>query len=786
MDPITPHQPLASADSLAWINARVGEDALLTRYRLAREVCERLELRDAKGRAREMACRKQLLTLERRGRITLPPPKHKPPSRRHPAPDPVQEIPAQGIPAQGIPAQGIPVWASFTGTLADLGGVSLRPVTGGTQASRDWNTMMRAHHPHGDGPLCGAQMRYLIVGEKHGTLGGLAVSAAAWRLRARDEWLGWSDAERAAKLQGIVCNSRFLILPTIRVKHLASHVLGQLARRIRGDWRERYGLDPWLLETCIALPQAGTCYRAANWTELGLTAGRGRQDRAHKTGTDKTPDDAAGQAKPTRKRVFVYPLHPLTLKDLCPNRPRTPPGWVHREFGGAKLGDARLAARLLDLGAAFFARPQANIPQACGSAAAAKAAYRFFDNREVSMDALLEPHHRATIERMRHQPVVLVAQDTTSLRYTTRPAMQGIGPISNKIDGPKGIEMHSALAFTPAGLPLGVLDIETWARDPADFGKRKDCHAKPIEDKESFKWLRALKPIGEAAARCPNTRVVTLADREADIFEYLLHAHTNGLETVVRARIKDRALVADEVLHLWPHMMRKPKAGTVELTVPRHGRQPARTATLSVSYDTVTLKPPAARKPLGPLTVAVVLAREEAPPPGVEPLEWMLLSTIRPGTAPASLADGVERIQWYAGRWGIEVFHRILKSGCQIEDRQLGTADRLEACLAIDAVVAWRIHHLTYLGRVTPDLPCDTVFDEDLWKGIMVFKTRQQPPATPPSLREMIRMIAGLGGFLGRRSDGEPGSETLWRGLQRADDIAITCRGFREAYTLPS
>ena len=228
MESIIPHHRLASADSLAWINTRVSEDASLTRHRLAKEVCARLDLRDAKGRPREMACRKQLLVLQRRGRIALPPPRREPPVRR---PDRL----------------GTPVWPAFTGTLAELGPVRLCPLTGGTEASRAWNTMMRAHHPRSDGPLCGAQIRYLLVSDKHGTLSGLSVSAAAWRLRARDQWLGWTDTERAAQLQGIVCNSRFLILPTIRVRHLASHVLGQLARRVRGDWRDRYGLAPWLI-----------------------------------------------------------------------------------------------------------------------------------------------------------------------------------------------------------------------------------------------------------------------------------------------------------------------------------------------------------------------------------------------------------------------------------------------------------------------------------------------------------------------------------------------------------
>jgi hypothetical protein len=767
MESITPLAMLASANSLAWINARVREDPSLTRQRLAKEVCVRLDLRDANGRPREMACRKQLLTLERRGQIALPAARRAPPS---PHPPPVH------------PA----VWPAFTGTLAALGPVTLCPVAGGTQASRDWNAMMRAHHPQKAGPLCGAQMRYLIVGKKHGVLGGLSVSAAAWRLRVRDEWLGWSDARRAEMLQGIVCNSRFLILPTVRAKHLASHVLGQLTRRIGRDWRDRYGFSPWLMETCVELSHAGTSYRAANWIELGMTAGRGRQDRANKKGQDATPEDAATApqetAKPAPKRVFVYPLDLAALHARCPNRPMPPPGWVHREFGGAKLGDRRLEARLLDLASSFFARPQANIPGACGSTAAAKAAYRFFDNRRVTMDALLEPHRQATIERMRREPVVLVAQDTTSLCYTTHSDMKGLGPIGNKVNGPQGIEVHTAQAFTPAGLPLGILDIEAWARDPAEFGKSKDCNKKPIEEKESFKWLRALKPIGEAAARCPNTRAVTLADREADIYEYLLDARTRGLDTIVRAKEKNRSLDG-EVEKLLPYMLARPAAGTIDLTVPRHGEEKARAASLSVRFATATLLPPQNKKSLGPIGISVVLTREETPPPGIkEPLEWMLLSTV----PTASLTDAIERVQWYSCRWGIEVFHRVLKSGCQIEDRQLGTADRLEACLAIDAVVAWRIHHLTYLGRATPDLPCDAVFEEDLWKGVIVFRTRKPPPAAPPSLRDMIRIIGALGGFLGRKSDGEPGPETLWRGLQRADDIAIMFRGVREAYTLPS
>jgi hypothetical protein len=743
-----PSQPLSSPAVLAWIETRLADDASLTRYRLAKEVCAKLDWRDALGRPREMACRKQLAALQRQGRISLPPPRRAPPAWR------------------GEPAAA-QARAAVTGTLADLGAISLRPVAPGTPDSRTWNAMMQAHHPHGRGPLCGAQIRYLIDSARHGVVGGLAVSAAAWRLRARDAWLGWSDAERGAHLQGIVCNSRFLILPAVRVKHLASHVLGQLARRIRADWLARTGIAPWLMETCVEAARSGTAYRAANWTEVGMTAGRGRQD-------------TAGTAAIGAKRVFLYPLAPATLKRLCPRRAATPPGWVHREFAGAAIGDRRLQARLLDVAFAFFARPQANIPQACGSAAAAKAAYRFFDNDRVTMDALLEPHHQATIARIRREPVVLVAQDTTSLCYTTHPAMDGIGPISNRVNGPQGLLVHGALAFRPDGLPLGILDLECWSRDAAEFGKKHACNGKPIGEKESNKWLRALTPIAAAAAACPQTRLVTVADREADIFEYMQAAQEKSLDVVVRVKEKNRALEGEEQ-HLGMHTHLRPKGGVIELQVPRRGKQPPRIARLKVSFGAVTLKPPCGKPGLAALPMWVVLTHEEDPPAEVkQPLEWMLLTSV----PVAGLADAIERVEWYAVRWGIEVFHRILKSGCRIEDRQFGTADRLEACLAIDAVVAWRIHYLTALGRATPEVPCTVAFEDEQWKAVLVFKTRKPPPAQPPSLRQMIRIVGQLGGFLGRKADAEPGTETLWRGLQRMDDIAGAFRSFRIAYPM--
>jgi hypothetical protein len=264
----------------------------------------------------------------------------------------------------------------------------------------------------------------------------------------------------------------------------------------------------------------GVCYRAANWIEVGATAGRGRQDRAH-------------EARLTQKRVFLYPLCPETLQRLRPPPEACPEqhskdedkDWLQREFGGARLGDSRLTRRLPELGRDFFARPMASIPQACnGSMARAAAAYRFFDNPKVDMDALLEPHRQATIERLSREALALIAQDTSSLNYTTHREMEGIGPIGTKVNGPQGLILHSAMAFRPDGLPLGVLHVDCKARDPQEFGKKNERARLPIEEKESYKWIKALGPIREAADHCPDTKMVVVADREADIYEYFLAA----------------------------------------------------------------------------------------------------------------------------------------------------------------------------------------------------------------------------------------------------------------------
>jgi hypothetical protein len=335
--------------------------------------------------------------------------------------------------------------------------------------------------------------------------------------------------------------------------------------------------------------------------------------------------------------------------------------------------------------------------------------------------------------------------------------------------------VHDTMAFSLEGTPLGLIDVQCWARNGAEFGKKHRRKQLPIEQKESRKWLQSFRHLGQIQQQCPQTMLVSVGDREADIYElfHLALEDPSGPKLLVRAEY-DR-LLADGQGHLWSIVEQQPLAGTRQLQVPRRSNRAARQARLEIRFAKVTLQPPHAKARYGSLTLSAVLAQEVDAPESVEPLRWMLLTTC----GVDSFADATEKIDWYTKRWCIEIYHRTLKSGCQIEERQLGSATRIEACLAIDMVVAWRVYHLTKLGREVPDVPCTVFFEEAEWIALSAFISKDPiPPAQPPSLRHAIRMVASLGGFLGRTGDGEPGTKSLWLGLQRLDDITATAKIF--------
>ncbi len=741
-----------SEQTIEYIQATIDREPAISRVALSRRVCGKLDWRSPNGKLKEMSCRVALSRLDQRGVIRLGPLTHRAPGRtRREFSDPIS-----------IPE---PIKCS----LKDLGEVKLVRVNSAeSKVSRCWNELMERYHYLGSGPLCGAQLRYLIRSGKGQWLGGLAFSASAWRVKARDGWIGWSDQARRENLPKVISNSRFLICPWVEVQNLASHVLGQAMGRLRADWQERYGFEPVLVETFVDRRRfSGASYRAANWLSVGQTSGRGRQDRKKTFSLSE-------------KDVYVYSLDQKAREILCSTavqikpEPRTPEkhqDWAQQELAAAELNDKRLSRRLLTLARDFYDRPQANIPEACQSRAKTRAAYRFFDHPKITMEKLLKSHYEATLKRISEEKVVLVVQDTTSLNYSAHPLTEGLGPISPKSEGVIGLLLHDSMAFNLAGTPLGLLDVQCWARDPKQFGKRAFRHELSIEHKESQKWLKSFNQVGEAQKRCPNTTLISVADREADIYEFfhLALSHSCGAQLLVRAE-HDR-LLADGQGRLWEHMARQPVAGTEVVSVPRQGKRAPREARLEVRFGRVKLTPPTRKLEFKEIDVTAILAREIDCPQGIEPLEWMLLTTM----AVENFDEAVEKLGWYAKRWGIEVYHRTLKSGCKIEERQLGSADRLEACLAIDMVVAWRIFHLTKLGRETPDVPCSVFFEEAEWKALYCFVRQDpKPPDQPPTLREAVRMVASLGGFLGRKGDAEPGTKSLWLGIQRLDDIAAT------------
>jgi len=440
--------------------------------------------------------------------------------------------------------------------------------------------------------------------------------------------------------------------------------------------------------------------------------------------------------------------------------------WAVTEFADAELGDLRRTQRLVQLAHALAQRPGAPLPEACGSGAMLKAAYRFFANDDIAPDDMVQSHIEATYSRLNAMPLVLAVQDTTEANWTNLRVTEGLGPLGNPAC--HGLLVHTTLAITPERVPLGLLAQQVWARDPDDIGKRARRKQLPISQKESQKWLHSLDAVFTARACCPTTRMVSVGDREADIYDVLAAPRPAGVELLLRASW-NRCVDAPQ-RYVWAAVTAQPVAAQILLHVPRRGPQPAREATLARRYCLLTLYPPQHRKAEGlpTITLWAVQVYEVEPPAEVEPIAWLLFTTV----AVETVDDAIERVQWYSCRWGIEVWHRILKSGCHLEARQFQKAERLHRALALYSVLAWRIFYATMLARAVPDAPCSVLLEPDEWQALYCAIHRiPTPPAEPPTLGQAVTWIAQLGGFVGRRRSDLPGAEVMWRGFQHLGDL---------------
>jgi Transposase Tn5 dimerisation domain/Transposase DNA-binding len=474
--------------------------------------------------------------------------------------------------------------------------------------------------------------------------------------------------------------------------------------------------------------------------------------------------------------------------------------WVVDEMRSVDLKDKRLNKRVQIVLSQLAGHPTASIPAACGGHAEMTAAYRFFDNDKADFDGVLRPHVDATRARIAAQPVVLLVPDTTELDLT-RPARQvgGGGPLDGSGGTRRGAFLHLMHAFTPDGTPLGTVQAIPWARNderPRNATRtRGERAAQPIEEKESFRWLLSMHQARDEAEHCPGTRIIFVADSEADILDVLAAGMegAGAVDWVVRS-CQDRALVddLDEARAAEDYLRAEVAAAPVlfrqAITVrgreakvaceDRARRQPRQTraAEVEVRAARVTLRAPErASGQLPDVTVSAVLVREVDPPADDVAVEWLLLTSLP--------IDTIERvrvvIQDYCTRWMVEILIRVLKSGCRVEERRFEELERLLPCLATYLIVAWRTLYVCRLGRSCPEMSCEAVFEPAEWKSVYQVVKRREPPKQAPRLQEMVRLVAQLGGYVNRKNRGdEPGPQTVWLGLQRLHDIALCWQVF--------
>jgi hypothetical protein len=456
--------------------------------------------------------------------------------------------------------------------------------------------------------------------------------------------------------------------------------------------------------------------------------------------------------------------------------------WIGDEFATLDLNDLRLDKRARRILGRFASKPSLSIPAACdGCEAEREAAYRFFDNDKVDDYEILRAHRHATIQRMTAFPVVLLVQDTTEFDFT-RPneVVVDAGPLTYKAQ--IGFHTHAQVAFTPQRLCLGTIDANTWGRDPDEFGKSRERAATPIQHKESYRWVLAYHRACEAAAQVPNTQVISIGDAENDIYECFSAAlsteHERRADWIIRACQLDRCLAPNEEhQQLLQALQARRALGTFTMEITKKEGRSARTATMEVRSASVTLhrpQRPANQPRLPEVKINVVWVRETNPPTGEKPVEWMLLTSLPVETFEQAclVAD------YYACRWQVEIYFKVLKSGCQVEKLQLETADRIKPCLAMYQIVAWRVLYATMLGRECPELSCEVIFSEAEWKSVWTVLKQEPLPKRVPSLGVFMKLVGELGGHTGQRWDGPLGPKRLWIGMQRTTDFGHAWRLF--------
>ena len=714
---------LTQPKAIEHINNILNTNGNINRTTLADKLCDHFNFFDLRGNRQQGGCLKALRKIEQAGHCTLPSPKTKNGPGKPRRLNRLVPIPQQ-----------VPVDA---GDINELQFVIVET----EEEMRLWNELMIQDHPRGAGPLVGRQLRYLIQSE-HGWLGGISFSSAALHLEARDKWIGWDWNKRQENLHHVVNMSRFLIRSCVSCRNLASRVLGLAIKQFPDDFEKRYKHRPLLLESFVDTSHyRGTCYKAANWQWIGRTKGRGRQDLLNKQ-------------EESVKDIYVYPLGQdfrvkMGLSENCGLGPLElhsgidSENWAENEFGYAPLGDQRLSNRLVEIGRKQAMNPGCSYSGAVGGNwSEVKGYYRFIDqpeDSEVTMENILLPHREQTIRRMKSEKIVLCLQDGSDLNYNNLDHCEGLGVIGSNQTGAKsrGLHMHSMLAITVEGLPLGVLRSECTAPTVKSQDDERPAFTIPIEEKKTFSWIEGVRDCQALKQLMPHTSIINISDREADFFEMFddQRSKSPNVELLVRAKYNRGTTGADK---LFETARLSPIQAHIEIKVPRQSarskkskqkarpKRAARTAQVLVRSTHVELNPPPYHKDKEPIKIGIVHVKEDNPPVNTEAIEWFLLTTL----TLQSVDEILNCVKWYCLRWRIEDWHRVLKSGCDAEELANKTAERLKRAVAIKLVIAWRIMLMTLLGRETPELPPEVMFS-DLEMKVLSAWAKKKALASP-------------------------------------------------------
>lgn len=441
--------------------------------------------------------------------------------------------------------------------------------------------------------------------------------------------------------------------------------------------------------------------------------------------------------------------------------------WSAQQWGAAQLGDRRRTNRAVKLGAQLAMQPSASIPTQTGSWGETKAAYLLLNEEDVTHAALSRGHWEATRQQARlSSGVVLFIQDGTELDYTHHPQTSGLGRLNESYR--QGFLMHSCLALGLSEAWLGLGWQKVWTRSPTVQCRTEGKRARSLRANESDVWAETLSEIGRAPERDSGVLWVSVGDRASDIYGYFRQSQELGWEVIARA-VQDRVIhsLSGERQHLMNWSRQLSAAATKQVTLRCRDGNPKRTVSLQVAWGQCDAQSPhEGKERFGPpLRLSVVRCWEADPPVGQPALEWVLITSLSISSADQAL----QIIEWYEHRWLIEEYHKCLKTGCAIEQRQLTTAQALEACVGFLALIAVRLLQLRETSRQKPETLARQAVEKSLLETVQgYFKL----PPTDLKLREFWRLVARLGGFLGRKSDGDPGWQTLWRGWLRLQDLA--------------